>query len=377
MNRLKWVAAVALLCALQSGARADLLFKGMSYANFDTFGGNYGSYLNFPSSFMSMQTLGVNTVALNVWNFTPTPQSTSIAPDYTQYSSTDAQVVAAINTLHSEGMTVLLKPMLDVSDGIWRGVINPSASNLSSWFSNYDAFIDHYATIAAANNVNLFSVGCELNGVEKYTANWTNLISGVRGIYGAAGDTSERLTYAANWTGNEAGHGGFTAISWWNQLDYIGIDAYFPLASVPDPSEAELLSSWGAYASEISQWRSAAGLSQPVIFTEAGYEAKAGTASSPGGTGDASTPQDIPAQANAYQALLQTMAPEPWFDGVFWWEWSPFAPPPDDNGFDPQNKPQTEAVIASYYLPEPGSAGLTFLSISLLLQARRRCRQLV
>jgi hypothetical protein len=369
MRHLIWILSLGVCCAFQAEARADSLYNGMSYLNFTSSGGTTGSMLDYPSAIMSMQAVGVNTVALNVWDFTPSVTSTSIAPNYSSYSSSDTQVIAAINDIHAAGMNVLLKPMLDVNDGTWRGMIDPSAANVGTWFTNYDSFIDHYATLGAENGVNLFSVGCELNNMEQYSSNWTSLISGVRGIYTAQGNNSEKLTYAANWAGNNLGNGGYTTINWWNQLNYIGIDAYFPLANQADPSESSLLSSWGSDAAVINNWRISAGLSdEDVIFTEAGYQARSTTAENPPGV--SSTPQDIPAQANAYQALLQTMEPESWWDGVFWWEWSPQVPSSTDNSFDPQNKPLTDAVLESYYVPEPGA--LTIAVVGGMLVMRRR-----
>ena len=38
------------------------------------------------------------------------------------------------------------------------------------------------------------------------------------------------LTYAAN-------HGNETSVGWWNDLDYIGIDAYYPLTNKNNPTE--------------------------------------------------------------------------------------------------------------------------------------------
>jgi hypothetical protein len=331
--------------AAASPAMAGLGYKGVSLVDFDSPNNFTANYVQ--NTILGIQQVGVNTVALNIWDFTPSITSTTIAPDYTRYSATTAQIQDAINEIHAAGMNVMLKPMVDVDNGTWRAMINPvGTANVNAWFASYQSFIDSMATIAQqnSNTVKLFSVGCELNDMEQYTSNWTTLISSVRGIY------SGPLTYAANWSVDGDNEGGYNKISWWNQLDEIGIDAYFPLANTTDPSESTLVSSWSNLATSINSWRQSAGLTNKnVVFTEVGYQAQAATAESPAGTSK-NTPQDIPAQANAYQALLSVMSAEPWWDGAFWWaEGSPDVIGSTDNGFSPANKPQTDSVLQSYY----------------------------
>jgi len=61
---------------------------------------------------------------------------------------------------------------------------------------------------------------------------WRSVISDVRGLY------SGPLTYASNHSGEE------TSIKWWDAVDYIGVDAYYPLTYKNDPTVAELKTAW-------------------------------------------------------------------------------------------------------------------------------------
>jgi hypothetical protein len=54
---------------------------------------------------------------------------------------------------------------------------------------------------------------------------WSQLIKKIKKIYSG--------NYAANWDD-------FDKVPFWNELDYIGIDAYFPLSDATTPSVLEL-----------------------------------------------------------------------------------------------------------------------------------------
>jgi hypothetical protein len=283
-----------------------------------------------------------------------------------------ASVQHAINEIHSLGMNVVLKPMVDVNDGTWRGFINPASSDVNSWFSNYQSFIDGYAQLAQQNvnnGVTMLSVGCELNGMEQYASNWTNLISNVRSIYNG------KLTYSANWSSTTIGTtnnvGGYQNIGWWNQLDEIGIDAYFPLTNTNNPTETQLQNAWKGVSNNIKNWRTSAGLSQNVLFTEAGYQATDGTNESPAGA--SGTTPDVQEQADSYQALLSVMSPQSWFDGSLFWSWEPNSDQTElARGFTPEDKPATLSVLQQFFLPEPGVVTLLAACGLAILRRPRR-----
>src|SRR6185295_2954881 len=163
-----------------AGAIAAPAYKGVSYTSF---GKDVLSTSASDQSLLNTSMVGTDTVALNFWWFQTSVTSNSMAEDFTKYSSTVSSVAHAIDTIHSLGMKVLLKPMLDVSDGTWRANINPS--NKDTWFTNYTNFLGTFADMAQAKGVELFSIGCEMNTLEQSANNtrWTNLISNMRSRY--------------------------------------------------------------------------------------------------------------------------------------------------------------------------------------------------
>jgi hypothetical protein len=336
-------------------ALAEPEFRGMSYVPW------HADVLWSEASDQSirrMDRLGVDTVALNVFWFQDTVSSSEISEDLDLYSASLPSVERAIDYIHSRGMRVFLKPNLDVRTGEWRALIDPA--DIDSWFDSYSDFITAFAELAEAKDVAVLSVGTEMNNMENplHNTRWRSLITDVRSRYGGL------LTYSANHGPAEGVGGGYQSVEWWDMLDYIGIDAYFALTDDFQAAPQELQTSWESLASTIESWRTAAGLSQPVLFTEVGYRSLNGAATAPWG-GDVSNEVDLREQADSYQALLETMWNKPWWDGAFWWNWDtdPAAGGALSKSFTPQGK-TAQAVVADYYggTSPPPAAMLPLLS---------------
>lgn len=128
---------------------------------------------------------------------------------------------------------------------------------------------------------------------------WRELVSRVREIYHG------ELTYAANFDQ-------VTAVGFWDALDVIGINAYYPLRSgfVPgeDPATLQPLleASWRRVLGELDALRRERGLDgKPVVFTELGYTARAGSTVNPwAGTGFAALDRDPAAEKAAAPARI-------------------------------------------------------------------------
>ncbi len=351
---MQWRILSALICATICWfAMASIVyaraFNGMSYTT--DFSNNEIGDAEGLQSLLKMSQMGTNTVTINAWWFTPSVTSTAIAPNTSsKYGTSDTSLESAISYAHSLGMKVILKPMLDVNDGTWRANINPSAANRNTWFTNYSNFINHYATIAQNYNVEMLSVGCELCDVEQYTSNWTTVINNARALY------TGPLTYSANWSPNGS-LGGYTNIAWWNQLNEVGIDAYFPLTNTNDPSEASLQAAWTSQANSLHTWLSnyntAHSSNLKMLFTETGYASYVGTNKTPySGPSNSTTPAlDLTEQANSYQALMSVMSQQSWWDGANWWNWTsnPNDGGSSNNNYTPQNKP-AQQVLSQFYL---------------------------
>ena len=264
--------------------------------------------------------------------------SYDIHPDPERTATTDS-VQHAIAIAHSLGLKVMLKPMVDTLEEeqiqgyptVWRGEIQPS----NAWFENYSNFINFFAELAEQNNVELFCIGCEFKKTTDEKEQWEKVVRGVREIYSGA------ITYASDWTN-------YKNIEWWNAVDYVGIDAYFPLTLFnKDPTLEQLKNAWTNYADEIEEWLST--VNKPVIFTEIGYRSGDGTCMTPSNYWTNMT-VDLEEQSDCYEATFQVLWNRNWFYGLYWWTWTPDPEKggPNDSSHIPQNKPVQE-IITTWY----------------------------
>ena len=283
--------------------------------------------------------MGVDHISINNWWFQNNINSTSIAPDFTRYSATDDTIRQVIDAAHARGMAVQVRPIVDLAadPSHWRGQIVGG----STWFNSaggYGDYIRHMADIAQEKHAEIFSMGVELEALQNQEANWRSLVSSVRSRYGG------QLVYGANWGNPAIGN----AVQWWDAVDYVGIDAYYPLTGVNNPTPAQLQAAWNARANQIESWRNSVAPNKQVLFTEAGYQALDGANTNPPGVQSGIV--DMREQADCYQALLQAMTGKSWFSGVYWWANDPSNTHPGAGDFDNFGKPAYD-VMGSYNVP--------------------------
>lgn len=310
--------------------------KGMCYATWNS--GRYSSGSS-NASLREMANAGVKWVAIVTTWYQQKCSTNRIFPN--ENTPSDDSIIHAIKAAHSLGMKVMIKPHLDivdVSDGSWRGEITCSSDpDWQVWFENYRDFIVHYAELAEENNVEMLCIGTELASAATIKENmWKDMvIKPVRDIYGGP------LTYAANWD-EEYKH-----VKFWDALDYIGIDAYFPLSDKESPILEEIKMGWEKWIKEIEELQKK--VNKPVIFPEVGYCSADGAAKTPWEE-KAGSRVNLELQANCYRALLETFWNKEWFYGVYWWRWGTdirFGGP-NSRGFSPQNK-GAQKVMSEWY----------------------------
>ena len=263
--------------------------------------------------------------------------------DSLQTARRDSMWKSQISLAHSAGFKILLKPHIWLyapSDGKWRSDIFPAnEDNWKLWQKNYREFILLYAKMAEENKVELFCIGTEFSrlSVEK-SGFWRKLIQEVRSVY------SGEITYAANW------YHEFEKITFWDDLDYIGIQAYFPLVKNKYPSVKQISKGWDKHIPDIKSIYKK--YNRKVLFTEMGYKSTADSAIKPWEWIDYSAKEDKPAstetQANCYEAFFKTVWEKKWLAGVHIWQWrSDYVEGRGKSNLDftPQKKP-AESIIA-------------------------------
>ncbi|MFT7451227.1 MAG: exo-beta-1,3-glucanase (GH17 family) [Patescibacteria group bacterium] len=196
--------------------------------------------------------------------------------------------------------------------------------------------------MAEKNKVELFCIGTELTRLSTEKSDyWKNLIQEVRSIY------SGKITYAANWY-NE-----FEKITFWEDLDFIGIQAYFPLVKNENPTVQQISKGWKKHLSDITSVHQK--YNRKILFTEMGYKSTPDSAIEPRQWIDYSEVQDktisTETQANCYEAFFNTFWKKDWFAGVHIWQMrSDFVKGrgKSDLDFTPQGKP-AESIIAKEF----------------------------
>ncbi len=244
-----------------------------------------------------------------------------------------------IHRAHKAGVNVMLKPQV-WTGGWWTGDYHFGNENdWKNWEDDYTAYITHFAAIAQETKVKLLCVGTEFkNAIAQRPGYWHRLIDTIRTIYDG------KLIYAANWDN-------FDQIPFWDKLDYIGINAYFPLSDKRTPSLNKLTKAWQPPLKKIRKIHRKYEL--PVIFTEYGYLSVDHSAAKTWLLEQRldKLNENQEAQSVAIDALHTVFSQEPYWQGGFLWKWYPWAPRGNrrrHKDYTPQNK-LAEEVLSRWF----------------------------
>ena len=242
-----------------------------------------------------------------------------------------------IQLAKKQGYEIMLKPHVWKRHGAFTG--HHSYSNEGDWEAfeiSYSKYILDFAALAEKEKIALFCIGTEWEEfVKQRPEYWSNLIKEIKKVY------TGKLTYAANWDE-------YKRIPFWKELDYIGVDAYFPLIEDQTPSITQVQC---ALLEPLNELRIISNTNnRPILFTEFGFRSVDFTAKNPwessreGGV-------NLQGQENASEAFFKTFWKQDFISGGFIWKW--FANHTKvggitNNGFTPQNKP-VEKVISKWY----------------------------
>jgi hypothetical protein len=254
------------------------------------------------------------------------------------FGETRAGAKQYVEELRKKQIKIMIKPQIWVWHGEFTGYIE--MKNEADWKileDSYSSFIMEYAELANEVKAELFCIGTEL---EKFIKNrpeyWGALIKKIKTKY------KGKLTYAANWDE-------FKRTPFWSNLDYIGLDAYFPVSDSKTPTLDECLEGWKKHKQVI--YSMSQKHDKPILFTEYGYRSVDYSGKAPWVSDRSLNQVNLEAQTNTTQALFETFWKEDWFAGGFIWKWfhSHDKVGGEDNFmFTPQNKP-VEALLRKQY----------------------------
>lgn len=293
----------------------------------------------------------------------------------------DEDLHAAISMARKLNLKVILKPVVNCRDGVWRAWIrfyrpvtddekargidsaydpwgeNPGVreglvkdeQKWDEWWKNYSRFVRHYAKIAQDEQVELFCLGCEMNSTEDQVEHWQSVIRDVRETYEGL------LTYNVN-------HGREKEVLWWDAVDVVGISAYYPVpplagdsleeAVQQTTSKADMIATLNGVKLELAELSDK--IHKPILFIETGVTSVRGAAHYPWSHSDAhpESSVDQEEQRNYYEAMLEVFWNEPWFVGFTWWDWPARlyveSKAADDRGFCIYGK-QAEKLLRDWY----------------------------
>ncbi|MEM6964175.1 MAG: hypothetical protein AAF573_05365 [Bacteroidota bacterium] len=217
----------------------------------------------------------------------------------------------------------------------WRGDFKAkNEDDWRTWEKSYEAYILNLAEVADSLNVEMLVIGTELRAfATKRLQFWQQLIPKVRNLYKGA------ITYSANWDE-------YDKILFWDELDYIGIDTYFPINFSKTPSVKKTKKNWRSIKKQLKS------LSQKhqrkILMTEFGYRNISFAGTMPWIHDKGNATPNYQAQTNLYEAFFQSFWNEPWVAGGFSWNWLHAPQAVGNTDFSVENKPALK-VIQKYF----------------------------
>ncbi len=253
------------------------------------------------------------------------------------WGESDEGISETTKLARKSNIRTLLKPHLWIRNS-WPGEVKMiDDKSWEEWFANYRKFIVHYAQLAETNHIEIFCIGTELSIASSHEQQWRILIQEIRKVY------SGKLTYAANFNQE------YQNIKFWDALDYIGIQAYFSLAKINNPTTEELISSWSSHLESVEKIHKK--YKKPVIFTEIGYRSTEDAAIEPwkwpqeNRTAKSSTVT----QARCYEAFFKSAWEKQWMAGAYFWKWYPHSTHAlHEIDFTPQGKLAEEILFKNF-----------------------------
>lgn len=254
------------------------------------------------------------------------------------FGETREGIIQYVDMLKKNNIQIMLKPQVWIWNGEYTGYLKmDSEVNWKQLEATYSTFILEFAALAEEKKLPMFCIGTELEQFIIHRPDyWLELIAEIKNIY------SGKLTYAANWDE-------YKRVPFWSQLDYIGVDAYFPVSDEQNPTLTVAQKGWQKWKKEIISISNKE--QKKILFTEFGYRSINYAGKEPWNSDRGTKQVNLEAQSVLTQALFNEFWHEDWFAGGFLWKWfidDKQSGGLENNRFTPQNKPVEEIIKKQY-----------------------------
>ncbi|MCH8823458.1 MAG: hypothetical protein IH984_08105 [Planctomycetes bacterium] len=251
---------------------------------------------------------------------------------------TAQQLIAILKHAKKRNLHTTLLPIVLIEkpgEKDWRGVIEPT--DWDAWWKSYDNFIDRFVKIAVTADVDLFSIGSELNTTESQINRWTRIAKNVRQSFPG------KLTYSANWDR-------YDKIKLWPLVDIMSVSSYFELSRDDEDAPFEILRDAWIKERDLLL-KTAKQYDRPLMLSEVGYPSLSSAAAFPWNYVAKDGEQaDHAAQARCYEAFFAA-----WTDvvvdptnlaiGFHCYHWDPYHHGDSrDTGYGIKGKPALEII---------------------------------
>ena len=270
----------------------------------------------------------------------------------------DIELKEIIDYIHSKGIRVQLRPMLECFDGEGRLSVSflgdreriPGLvyDRCSRWFESMTARSVYYARIAEMTECEMFCLDSELDRIIRFNDKWKEVIRRVREVYSGAVTSCHTIhTHIIDFEKelSKEDH-------WFYDLDALSISDYIKAADVGGCSAEEMSKYMEGERDRLRRIAEIYG--KPILFGEIGCTAVEGAACNPSSWSIVRA-LDEDEQANYLEAVMRTFGDEPWWYGMYWWKWEEHVARPwkidptvGDCGFTVRGK-KAQSVMKKWY----------------------------
>lgn len=274
------------------------------------------------------ESTGCNYIILAIGALQDTPQSEEI--DFRgPHIPTDEALKKVIGYARELELKIILKPMLNCRNGVWRAHINffdkevPCEPKWSKWFESYSEYLLHFAEIAQETQCEMLMIGCEMVQTERKETYWRQLVSEIRKVYHGP------LTYNTDKYQEEE-------VKWWDCLDVISSSGYYPQSKWEENLDR--------IEAVVKQFN------KPFFFAEGGCMCREGCQEVPNDW-TFQGPSNIQIQADYFTKLFEACSKRSWVGGFGFWAWvndMDKETESKDDGYGVYGKPSCD-IIKNFY----------------------------